>query len=283
MAHYLIYVNLSYLKKYNVPTIFISVIFRKNQIYFKWYAAWIRRRLRRIDHFFVQDEQSYEMIRSIGVDRVTLSGDTRFDRVADILAKKQENRNIQKFCEGHKVLLAGSTWPPDESILAGLLERFPDLKLIVAPHEVKAERITELLSTLKVSAARYTVDDPPNWLDKQVLIIDTIGILSSIYRYADIAYIGGAFGGGLHNIQEPAVNAMPVIFGPKYYNFKEAIDLVNSKGAFSINSSAQLNDVLETLLTNDEAYSRACDTSQKYMLDNTGATEKIMDGLVAFL
>jgi 3-deoxy-D-manno-octulosonic-acid transferase len=277
------YNYLSELKKQEIPTIFISALFRKKQIFFKWYGAWFRCRLRSVDHFFVQDELSADLIRGIGVDRVTVSGDTRFDRVATILTKKQENRNVQKFCEGHNVLLAGSTWPPDESMLSGILDQFPDLKIIIAPHEVKAERINQLVQTLNTAFARYTVDEPPDWLDKKVLIIDTIGILSSIYRYADIAYIGGAFGAGLHNIQEPEVNGIPIIFGPKFNNFTEAVDLVKSKGAYTVNSTAELKNVLGNLLSNKDVYSNACDASQKYMLDHTGATERIMNGLSTYI
>ncbi|MCK4570254.1 MAG: 3-deoxy-D-manno-octulosonic acid transferase, partial [Bacteroidales bacterium] len=242
------YNYLSELKKHNVSSFFISALFRKGQPFFKWYGGWFRKKLRRVDHFFVQDQVSADNLKSIGIDQVTLSGDTRFDRVADILKNNTENPDIEKFCAGSKVLLAGSTWPPDEELLAGLPERFPDLKLIIAPHEVKEERVEQLINALKTDVARYTEDEPGDWPDKQILVIDTIGVLSSIYRYADIAYIGGAFGTGLHNIQEPAVNGMPVIFGPNYHKFKEAVDLVDIGGAFTINSGEELQTILSELL-----------------------------------
>jgi len=270
---------LTEIQRHKIPTVFISVLFRKDQVFFKWYGGWFRNKLKGIAHFFVQDESSSQIIRSIGIEQVSISGDTRFDRVADILASKSENKEIEKFCEGHRVLLAGSTWPPDENIIAPLMQDFQDLKLIIAPHEVKEERVKQLLKTLKMDAVRYTSDEPASWIEKRVLIIDTIGVLSSIYRYADVAYIGGAFGSGLHNIQEPAVNGMPVIFGPKYHNFKEAVDLIESKGAFMVTTSAELKEILTTLLNNEQAYKQAGETAKRYMLDHTGATRKIMNGL----
>jgi len=277
------YNYLSALKKQDVPVFFISAIFRKDQPFFKWYGSWFRKHLQDIAHFFVQDEPSAAMLGSIGISRVTVSGDTRFDRVADILDSKYENRDIENFCRGHKVLLAGSTWPPDEELLATVRESFPALKMIIAPHEVKEERITQLTETLKTDVARYTKDTAEEWPEKQLLIIDTIGVLSSVYRYADIAYIGGAFGTGLHNIQEPAVNGIPVIFGPGYHKFKEAVDLVRLGGAFSVSNENELQECLEKLLNDHEAYKSACDISRRYMLENTGATEKIVRGLKPYL
>jgi len=277
------YNYLAELNRNEVPTVFISALFRKGQAFFKWYGGWFRKKLKDIDHFFVQDENSADQLRSLGIDQITVSGDTRFDRVADILRNKTVNTDIEKFCEGQQVLLAGSTWPPDENILAGLMEKFPDLKLIIAPHEVREERIKQIINTLKVEAARYTLDDPSSWLNKQVLIVDTIGILSSIYQYADVAYIGGGFGSGLHNIQEPAVNGMPVIFGPEYDKFKEAVDLVEQEGAFTVNSEEALQSILSSLLHDESKYNSSSETSKRYMMDNTGATDKIMTGISTYL
>ncbi|HSG68734.1 MAG TPA: glycosyltransferase N-terminal domain-containing protein [Bacteroidales bacterium] len=270
------------LKKNSIPVIFISVLFRRHQPFFKWYGGWFRKRLRTADHFFVQDQVSLDLVSDLGITQASISGDTRFDRVADILNNKTENIAVEAFCKGQKTLLAGSTWPPDEVLLKELLSAYPQMKMIIAPHEVKAERIRQLIESLGSQAARYTMDKPEDWLKKQVLIIDTIGVLSSIYRYADIAYIGGAFGSGLHNIQEPAVNGMPVIFGPSYHKFREAVDLVKMGGAFSIRTSAGLNEVVGALLNDQEKYQRACGISKKYMFDNTGATARIMEGLAQF-
>jgi len=277
------YNYLSALKKHQVPTVFISAIFRNGQPFFKWYGGWFRKKLRSVDHFFVQDQVSADNLKSIGIEKVTVSGDTRFDRVADILKNKTESPDIEKFCAGSKVLLAGSTWPPDEELLASLPGKFPELKLIIAPHEVTEERIRQLINTLNVNVARYTKDDPATWLDKQVLVIDTIGVLSAIYRYADIAYIGGAFATGLHNIQEPAVNGMPVIFGPKYDNFREAVDLVEQGGAFTVKSAEQMRELLDALLYDAQKYQSAASRCKTYMTENTGATEKIMAGIRNYL
>lgn len=277
------YNYLAELKKDSVPTIFISAIFRKGQPFFKWYGGWFRKILQGVDHFFVQDQTSADMLKTIGIENVTLSGDTRFDRVANILQHKSEHAEIKKFCKDHKTLLVGSSWPLDEDILATLAGKFPELKIIIAPHEVKEERVKQLIQTLKMDVARYTKDDPSVWSDKQVLIIDTIGVLSSIYRYADIAYIGGAFSTGLHNIQEPAVNGMPVIFGPNYHKFREAIDLVEKGGAFTVKSKDELQECIGKLIDDEAAYNSACEVSREYMLEQTGATERIMKGIRRYL
>jgi 3-deoxy-D-manno-octulosonic-acid transferase len=277
------YNYLEALNKNRIPVVFISVLFRKGQPFFQWYGGWFRSRLKRIDHFFVQNEASVGLLSDIDIKNVTLSGDTRFDRVVDILNEKNEIPEIREFCKGHSVLLAGSTWPADEELLSVLPDEFPDIKFIIAPHEVREERIVQIMKTMGIPAARYTKDDPGSWQDKRLLVIDTIGILSSIYRYAHMAYIGGAFGAGLHNIQEPAVNGMPVIFGPKYDKFREAVDLVELGGAFSITSRKELKDVLLSLQENISVYEAACKTNSKYMLESTGATEKIMQGISSYL
>jgi len=277
------YNYLAELNRHQVPTVFISSLVRGKEPFFKWYGGRFRKILKKIDHFFVQDQDSAAQLSRLGIEKLTVSGDTRFDRVADILASKQENENVERFCKGNKVLLAGSTWPPDEVILADVLKAFPDLRLIIAPHEVSEERLSQLTNTLGATVSRYTVDNPTAWEENQILIIDTIGILSSIYRYADIAYIGGAFGSGLHNIQEPAVNGMPVFFGPKYHNFREAVDLVKLGGAFTINSGEDLKRLLTELLSDESKFSSACSINRDYMVENTGATEKIMSGLGAYL
>ncbi len=276
------YNYLTELKKNDVPVFFISALFRTGQPFFKWYGGWFRKKLAGVEHFFVQDKYSAEKLESIGFYNVSVSGDTRFDRVADILSGGKENPGVEAFCKDQRVLLVGSSWPQDEEILATLPHAFPELKIIIAPHEVNEERIKELTATFKVETSRYTKDSPASWLGKQVLIIDTIGVLSGIYRYATIAYIGGAFSTGLHNIQEPAVNGMPVIFGPQYHKFREAIDLVDLGGAFSVGNANELHSALSSLLNNKDKYLSACNISKQYMLDNTGATRKIMDGLESY-
>lgn len=274
---------LSELKKNNVPTVFISALFRNDQLFFRWYGAWFMKKIRAVDHFFVQDDASAALLKEHGIEQVSVSGDTRFDRVAGILDKQKENKKIEAFCQGSTILLAGSTWPPDEALIAGLTGVHPGLKIIIAPHEVKEERIRQLMKTLGRPAARYSKDDPATWQEKDVLIVDTIGLLSSIYRYAHIAYIGGAFASGLHNIQEPAVNGIPVIFGPDYHKFREAIELVEGEGAFSVSSEKEFMQLMEELLSNKEKYEAACEHNRQYMIANTGASKKILEGLARLL
>lgn len=277
------YNYISVLEKAKIPSFLISALFRKGQPFFKWYGGWFMKRLQGITHFFVQDEASAEMLKTIGIEQLTVSGDTRFDRVADILKNKTEHPDIAAFCEGNKVLLVGSSWAPDEEILASIPDAFPDLKIIIAPHEVKEDRIKEVCNTFTSLSVRYTRDEPSSWNDHQVLIVDAIGVLSSIYRYADIAYIGGGFGSGLHNIQEPAVNGMPVIFGPKFDKFREAKDLVKLGGAYTVNSASDLTALIGDLLNDKQKFTNSCKISREYMLENTGATETIVNGLKAYL
>lgn len=274
---------LAELKRNNIPIVFISALFRKKQMFFQWYGGWFRKKLRMADHFFLQDEPSGTLLESIGIKQYTISGDTRFDRVADILSEKKGNKDIEAWCRGSRVLLAGSTWSPDEAVLSNITANFPDLKMIIAPHEVKEERIQQIRNTLKGNAARYTLDEPGSWSDKNILIIDTVGLLSLIYRYADIAYIGGGFGSGLHNIQEPAVNGMPVIYGPKYQKFREAVELLALGGTFSVRNEDELIHTVKSLLEDEDKLNAACKITKQYMIDNTGATAKIMTGLTGLL
>jgi 3-deoxy-D-manno-octulosonic-acid transferase len=267
------------LERNNVPLVFISALFREKQHFFQWYGGWFRKRLRKAEHIYLQDTASEELLHRWGIMNTTVSGDTRFDRVADILKIKYEDPAIENFCHGSRVLIAGSTWPPDEELLATIPGNFPGLKVIIAPHEVREDRIEQLRSVMDMPVLCYTKDNPAGWHEKQVLLIDTIGLLSSIYRYADIAYIGGAFSGGLHNIQEPAVNGIPVIFGPGYQKFREAVDLAGRGGAFPVKNAAELRQVLNRMLADEKTYRHACQTNRNYMLESTGATQKIMEGL----
>lgn len=267
------------LERNNVAVVFISALFREKQHFFRWYGGWFRKRLRKAEHFYLQDTASEELLNKWGIGQTTVSGDTRFDRVADILKIKHEEPALEKFCHGSRVLIAGSTWPPDEELLATIPGHFPDLKIIIAPHEVREDRIEQLCAILAMPVLRYTKDDPAGWPDKQVLLIDTIGVLSTIYRYADIAYIGGAFSGGLHNIQEPAVYGIPLIFGPGYQKFREAVDLAGMGGAFPVKNAAELRQVLNRMLADEKSYRHACQANRNYMLESTGATQKIMEGL----
>ena len=261
------------LHKQNIPLFIVSGIFRKEQPFFKWYGCLHRQMLGWVSHFFVQDEYSKQLLKEIGIENVTVSGDTRFDRVAQNAANIQEIKKIEDFCAGSKVFIAGSTWPEDEKLIAFLASHYPEWKFIIAPHEVNSGRIREVekLFSDTIKYSQFNIQDPPDGT-QQVLIIDNIGILSSLYQYGSIAYIGGGFGAGIHNTLEAAAFGLPLIFGPNYEKFREAKDLISQGGAKSINNLIQLQKVFEYLTTHQEAG----DICKYYVRQNTGATEKIV-------
>lgn len=261
------------LHKQNIPLFIVSGIFRKEQPFFKWYGSLHRQMLGWVFHFFVQNEYSKQLLNEIGIENVTVSGDTRFDRVAQNAANIQEIKKIGDFCAGSKVFIAGSTWPEDEKLIAFLASHYPEWKFIIAPHEVNSGRIREVekLFSDTIKYSQFNIQDPPDGT-QQVLIIDNIGILSSLYQYGSIAYIGGGFGAGIHNTLEAAAFGLPVIFGPNYKKFREAKDLISQGGAKSINNLIQLQKAFEYLATHQEA-GEIC---KYYVQQNTGATEKIV-------
>ena len=263
----------------NIPLYIISGIFRPNQVFFKWYGSLHRRMLGFVTRFFVQDKNSKQLLQKLGIDNVSVSGDTRFDRVWANAQNPKSFPEIEEFTKDHKTFIAGSTWPPDEEILTKLVSGHPDWKFIFAPHEITEEKITRLIEQLPSGSAirhsQLTTDYSP-----QTLIIDNIGMLSSLYQYSDIAYIGGGFGAGIHNTLEAAAFGLPVIFGPNYNKFKEAKDLINLRVGFSINNESLLNKTF-TLLTEDEArYEAISKKIKEYVNDHTGATEMIMGYLI---
>jgi 3-deoxy-D-manno-octulosonic-acid transferase len=256
----------------------ISAIFRKEQHFFKPWGGWFRDQLNTITRFFVQDEDSGKLLASIGITNFTLSGDTRFDRVAAVAFQKKEVPFLQEFCDGNKILVAGSTWPPDEQILLSLInEKRPGLKFIIAPHETEAARISALISGISVPVVRYSEATAENVSAATVLVIDSIGMLSALYRYADLALIGGGFGAGIHNILEAAAFGVPVIFGPNYRKFKEARDLAGRGGAFSINSSEEFLKIATRLLTDNNFRSQCSGICGQYMKENVGATGRVLE------
>ena len=243
------------LKGKNIPLFVISSNFRENQHFFKWYGKWFRNQLESFTHIFVQNKESQQLLNSIGINQVTVSGDTRFDRVADITKDVKDFPVINKFCQGSDVFIAGSTWQPDEEIITKLINsEKTNYKFIIAPHLVDKPHIASLVDRIKKGHVMlFSEADEENVMYSKVLVIDCIGILSHLYRYGKISYIGGGFGSGIHNILEAATFGMPVIFGPKYHKFREAIDLIKAKGAFSIsNESEFMNIVLK--LSNEPQY-----------------------------
>jgi 3-deoxy-D-manno-octulosonic-acid transferase len=265
------------LKKKNIPLYIVSAIFRDDQIFFMWYGKFFRNILKCVRHFFVQDESSLKKINSLRITNVTVTGDTRFDRVAQIAASRKEIPLVEKFCEGSKVIVAGSTWLKDEEILINFNLQSSNFKLIVAPHEISENRISEvekIFSEKKV--LRFSKASEQNISGADVLIIDSIGMLSSLYHYGWITYVGGGFSKGIHNILEAAVYGKPVFFGSNYQKANEAKALIEKGGAFSIRNSIELQNQLEMFLKNDSVYSASSEASRKFVASNLGATEKII-------
>ncbi|SHJ19018.1 3-deoxy-D-manno-octulosonic-acid transferase [Tangfeifania diversioriginum] len=269
---------ISELQKQGIPVYLISGIFREGQHFFKnnaW-GRWYKKMLFRFKHFFVQNKKSAELLSSIGVNNFTVSGDTRFDRVAAIAAAAKEIPAVEKFRGQSKLIIAGSTWKPDEELLAAFINNTSNVKMIVAPHEVSAANINRLKQMLKKPAQLFSniQNNVPG--ECQVLIIDSIGVLSSLYRYGDVAYIGGGFGVGIHNILEAATYGLPVIFGPNYSKFKEAVDLAERGGAYAIHNQNELNTTFKSLLENPENLKNSAAVCKKYVEKNTGATSVII-------
>ena len=266
------------IKEKSIPLYMVSAIFRSNHIFFKWYGSFFRNILKCVTHFFVQDEASLKRINSLGFTNATVAGDTRFDRVAEIAAHPKGFPLVEKFCAGQNVIVAGSTWPGDERIISDLKSQISNLKLIIAPHDISEGRIREvenLFSEHKV--IRHTNASELDISDENVLIIDTIGMLSSLYRYSWVTYVGGGFGVGIHNILEAAVYGRPVFFGPRFHKAAEAKALIEKGGAFSVTGANHMKDILERFLKEESSYESVCATSGKFVSENTGATEKILE------
>jgi 3-deoxy-D-manno-octulosonic-acid transferase len=263
-----------------IPLYLISGIFRSNQVFFKWYGGLHREMLNCVTRFFVQDDNSKHLLQSIGISYVSVSGDTRFDRVWAYAQYPKSFPVIAEFTQGKKTFIAGSTWPEDEQLLAKLAADHPDWKFIFAPHEIKEEKINRLIEQLPANSAvrhsQLTTDHSP-----QTLIIDNIGMLSSLYQYGQIAYIGGGFGVGIHNTLEAAAFGLPVIFGPNYEKFKEAKDLISLQVGFSIKDESELKKTFEFLTEDESRYQSISMKIKEYVKEHTGATEIIMEYLSA--
>jgi 3-deoxy-D-manno-octulosonic-acid transferase len=269
------------LHKKNIPLYLISGIFRPGQIFFKWYGGFNRKILKLVTFFFVQDEQSEALLHGIGMDNVNVSGDTRFDRVWANAGQPRTLTFIDEFKNGHKLFIAGSTWAEDQRLAASLVTEYPDWKFVFAPHEVSEEKIKKIISMLPVDTViRYsefkTTHQSPA-TTHQTLIIDNIGMLSALYQYADIAYIGGGFGSGIHNTLEAAAFGLPVVFGPNYRKFKEATDLIRLNAAFSIANEAELKAIVNKLIHDRSVYSTAKQMAAGYVKTHRGATAIIIE------
>ena len=269
------YLNALYHK--GIPVYSVSSIFRPNQIFFRWYGKSYRQVLKTFEHLFVQNEESKKLLENIGVMNTTVVGDTRFDRVLDICAAAKQLPLVQKFKGNALTFVAGSSWGPDEDIFIRYFNAHPEMKLIIAPHVVNDSHMKEIMSKLQRPCIRYTQATEENVQQADCLIIDCYGLLSSIYRYGEISYIGGGFGVGIHNVLEAAVYSIPVIFGPNNKKFREAQHLLANKGGFEINGYENFEVLMDKFLT-DGAYLQASgQAAGDYVKNKSGAMEKIMD------
>lgn len=273
------------LDKRNIPTILFSSIFRPSQYFFAWYGKWFCRRLNAFDHLFVQNKESEKLLKEHGISQCTIAGDTRFDQVMAIAANVKQFPEVMRFVGQSKVLLAGSTWEPDERLLKSFADTYSssDIKFVIAPHEIHASRIDFLMKLFGNTCVKYSdIANISDLKDYKVLIIDNIGMLSSLYQYAYVAYIGGGFGKGIHNILEALAFGKPVCFGPKYQKFQEAKDIVNLNGGWSVGDEKSLNKALTDLFDSDELYNKASDVCMHYVQDNKGTSDTIINMVMKF-
>ena len=273
---------LNELKKRNIKTYLISGILRENQAFFKWYGGFYRKSLDAFDFFFVQNESSKQLLQSLGHQNVLVSGDTRFDRVSTILEKDNTLNFIAEFKDNKITVVVGSSWPKDEEIIAQYINEYSNenVKFIIAPHNIKAEQIAKLKALITKPTALFSEKENQSLSDQQVFIIDTIGILTKIYSYADIAYVGGGFGNpGIHNILEPATFGIPIVIGPNYSHFAEATALVKLEGCVSIANNKDLLETFDDLIYKPEIRSQKGAICRQFVQQNKGATAIILNHL----
>ncbi|MGD2033661.1 MAG: glycosyltransferase N-terminal domain-containing protein [Bacteroidales bacterium] len=256
----------------------VSAIFRLQQLFFRSYGKWYRRMLHCFDHIFVQDVRSVELLASVSVRNVTLSGDTRFDRVKQIAGESKKIDIAERFASGAFTYVCGSTWEKDEEILIKYIDRDTSSRFIIAPHEISESHIDSLAGKLGKRAIRFS-EAGGKLNEFSVLIIDNIGMLSAIYKYGHVAYVGGGFGAGIHNILEAAVYGLPVVFGPNYQRFYEAVELIKDGGAFSVSSYEECKLNFDELQFNKSSYARASKATTNFVTRNLGATDMILDYL----
>ena len=269
---------LTELQKHKIPVISFSAIFRENQLFFKSYGGFFREVLFKFSHILVQNQQSVNLLQSIDYQRFTLAGDTRFDRVLQISEVKKAIPIIEKFKNNSQIFIIGSAWKEDMKVLIPLINSVENLKFIIAPHEIHDVEIESWQKLIQLKTIRFSeVKNNTDLTQFQVLIIDNIGMLSSLYQYADFAFIGGAFGKGLHNILEAATFGLPLFFGNKsYQKFQEATDLIQLGGAFPIENSEAISLIINELYQNEAKRKAVGEICRNYVLANTGATEKVM-------
>ncbi|MFY9241553.1 MAG: glycosyltransferase N-terminal domain-containing protein [Polaribacter sp.] len=278
---------LNELKRKEIPTILVSGILRKNQVFFKWYGGFMRKSLEAFHHFFVQNQTSKDLLNAINFKNITIAGDTRFDRVSKILEQDNSLYFIDEFKNNQYLMVAGSTWIEDEELLVNYINKnaSENEKFIIAPHNMNSDAIFELQKSINKKTILYStvnssaVENSLKLSEYQVFIIDTIGILTKIYAVADVAYVGGGLKTGLHNILEPATFGIPVVIGNEYSKFKEAVDLVQLNGCISIANQSEFSSIFIKLKENEDFRKSTGKINKKYIQENLGATKLIMNYL----
>jgi len=277
---------LNALKNKEIPTYLISGIFREKQVFFKWYGGFYRKALDAFEHFFVQNSSSKELLLQLGKTNVTVSGDTRFDRVSSILNQNNELDFIEEFKNNTLTVVVGSSWPKDEALLVNYINSSNNVKFIMAPHNIDNEQIANIKNqiskkTVIFSSLNFNEISASKLADYDVFIIDTIGILTKIYSYADLVYVGGGFGNpGVHNVLEPATFGVPIIIGPNYSHFPEATALVKMEGCISISNQEELNEAFDKLIQNAAIRHEKGHICSTFVEMNKNATETIMNYII---
>jgi 3-deoxy-D-manno-octulosonic-acid transferase len=264
----------------NIPTYLFSAIFRPDQIFFRWYGALFLNALKSYKHIFVQNNESKILLENAGIESVTVSGDTRFDRVAAIASTVKHLQLVVDFVGKNPVFIAGSTWPADEQLIAQYIKSSNNsFKTILAPHEIEKEHLDFICNLLPNRLLRYSQAEGKNLADYDILLIDNIGMLSSLYQYGTVSYIGGGFGKGIHNTLEAATFGLPVLFGPNYQKFSEAKQLIALGAAFTFETNDQLTNLLDKLFADKELCHNAGDAARNFVQNNTGASRTILNSL----
>jgi 3-deoxy-D-manno-octulosonic-acid transferase len=268
---------LSYLQSKKIPTYLVSAVFRPDQHFFKGYAEWPRKVLKGFTTIFVQNEDSRELLEFIGIENVVVGGDTRFDRVAAVAANPKAIELALAFSTNHKVLIAGSTWPADEDLIFKLIfQNKHKMRFIIAPHEISSDHIDALMQRAGKTAVRFSKTNTNEVKNAEILIIDSIGMLSQLYQYGTLAYIGGGFGAGIHNVLEASALGLPVFMGPNYHKFNEAKELIELGGAFEVTKPDELIKKVNLLINNKEKLAHAISVNKTYVINGCGATEMVL-------
>jgi len=271
------YHYLTALKKRGIPTYIFSAIFRPSQIFFKPWGSWYRKALRAYNHIFVQNQESLDLLNKFGFTNVSLSGDTRFDRVGQIADAAPRLSVLDEFASGKKLVVAGSTWKADEALLLEYINSSElPVKYVIAPHEVSDKSIQRITESLNKKYVRFSKAGNGDLKGADVLIVDGYGYLTSVYRYGNLAYIGGGFGSGIHNILEAATFGMPVVFGPNHEKFQEALDLLEKKAAFCIHDYEEFKSVMDEYLKDDKKLQVTSDLTSNYVSQSRGASDVIV-------